>query len=227
MAPELLNPEKFGKTNSRPTLPAHMYAFGMVIYEVLTGFDPFYDQKFGTIQLVCRVLDGARPTKPGNPGEIGFGNGTWELVNKCWKTKSARRPTIEPVLTHLGRVSGSSIVPVDALRSSISQVCFSSHFPTRDKPHDAQGRPFRLVTAATRGPGPQIFRPGNISPPLQLAIVPTHPRISRPYSSPPPAQQQYTTAWSSRSADHHLAVETSGLAGPEISRLRRAPQDTC
>ena len=113
MAPELLNPEKFGKTNSRPTQPADVYAFGMVIYEVLTGFDPFYEQRLGTIQLVCRVLDGARPTKPGNAEEVGFGSGTWELVNKCWKTKSARRPTIERVLAHLARVSGSSAVPAD------------------------------------------------------------------------------------------------------------------
>ena len=32
--PELLDPEKFGKTNSRPTQPADMYALGMVMYEV-------------------------------------------------------------------------------------------------------------------------------------------------------------------------------------------------
>ena len=113
MAPELLNPERFGNTSSRPTQPADVYALGMVIYEVLTGFDPFYDQKFGTIQLVCRVLDGARPAKPGNAGEIGFGSGTWELVSKCWKTKSASRPTIERVLAHLARVSGSLAIPGD------------------------------------------------------------------------------------------------------------------
>ena len=113
MAPELLNPEKFGKTNSRPTQSADVYAFGMVIYEVLTGFDPFYEQRLGTIQLVCRVLDGARPTKPGNAEEVGFGSGTWELVNKCWKTKSVKRPTVERVLAHLARVSGSLVVPGD------------------------------------------------------------------------------------------------------------------
>jgi serine/threonine protein kinase len=60
MAPELLDPEKFGKTNSRPTQPADMYAFGMVMYEVLTGFDPFYNQKFGTIYEFARhVIGGA------------------------------------------------------------------------------------------------------------------------------------------------------------------------
>ena len=93
MAPELLDPEKFGKTKIRPTQPVDMYAFGMVIYEVLTGFDPFYDQQLRVFQLVRRVLDGARPTKPGNADEIGFGNGIWGFVEKYWREKSAKRST--------------------------------------------------------------------------------------------------------------------------------------
>lgn len=116
MAPELLNPEKFGKTKIRPTQPADMYAFGMVIYEVLTGFDPFYDQQFGVFQLVRRVLDGARPTKPGNADEIGFGNGIWELVEKCWREKSMKRPTIDRALAHLALASSSSAVPDTTLK---------------------------------------------------------------------------------------------------------------
>jgi len=108
MAPELLNPDKYGEKNSRPTKPADIYAFGMVIYEVLTGFDPFYDKDLGTIQLVCRVVDGLRPTKPRNAKDIGFGSGTWELVKECWKEKSKKRLTIERVLAHLAGVSALS-----------------------------------------------------------------------------------------------------------------------
>ena len=95
MAPELLNPDKYGEKNSRPTKPADVYAFGMVIYEVLTGFDPFYDQNLGMFQLVCRVVDGLRPTKPSNAKDIGFRDRTWDLVKECWKEKSKKRPTIE------------------------------------------------------------------------------------------------------------------------------------
>lgn len=106
MAPELLNPEKFGERKSRPTKPADIYAFGMVIYEVLTGSDPFYDQ--ADLQLAHNVPDGLRPIKPSNAKDIGFGNGTWELVTNCWKANSTKRPPTERVLSHLRQVSSSS-----------------------------------------------------------------------------------------------------------------------
>ena len=105
MAPELLNPIKFGETKSRPTKPADIYAFGMVIYEVLTGFDPFYDQNTLSFELGHRVEGGLRPTKPSNAEDIGFGKGTWELVTSCWKAKSTKRLPIKQVLEHLEHVS--------------------------------------------------------------------------------------------------------------------------
>ena len=109
MAPEPLNPGKFGKTNSRPTQPADIYALGMEIYEVLTGFYPFREQ-FATYQLVFLVVGGARPTKLDNAEEIWFGNGTWKLVKECWREKSTKRPTVERAFVHLARVSESSEV---------------------------------------------------------------------------------------------------------------------
>ena len=108
MAPELLDPGKFGKANNRPTRPADIYALGTVIYEVLIGFYPFYGQQFGKNQLVYHVVGGARPTKPDNAEDIGFGNGTWELVKECWREKSTKRPTAERVLAHLANISESS-----------------------------------------------------------------------------------------------------------------------
>ncbi|KAF9642471.1 kinase-like protein, partial [Thelephora ganbajun] len=110
MAPELLVPTEFGKSDARPTQPADIYALGMVILEVLTGLQPFYEQKWAVSELTYRVVCGARPTKPSDAEQIGFEGGTWELVEECWMKESTRRPTIERVLSHLTRVAASSAI---------------------------------------------------------------------------------------------------------------------
>jgi serine/threonine protein kinase len=105
MAPELLCPSKFNKTSSRPTQPGDIYALGLVIYEVLTGFQPFREEKWGECEVVFHVMNGVRPTKPADAEQIGFGDGTWELVEECWIEDSTRRPTIDQVLRHLTHVA--------------------------------------------------------------------------------------------------------------------------
>ena len=105
LAPELLDSEKFREEHARPTKPADIYAFGMVIYEVLTGSDPFHDYNFEMIQLLTLISNGARPREPSNAEEIGFGSGTRELVKECWRDEPTSRPTIERVLAHVARKS--------------------------------------------------------------------------------------------------------------------------
>jgi serine/threonine protein kinase len=41
MSPELLDPDRFGRENGRPTKDSDCYALGMVILEVLSGKPPF------------------------------------------------------------------------------------------------------------------------------------------------------------------------------------------
>ena len=108
MAPELIAPSVFGGLSPRPTKPGDIYALGMVIYEVLTGAQPFHEREWVFSEVMYHVVKGERPTKPDNAEQIGFGDGTWELVEECWTKESARRPEIERVLTHLTRVAASS-----------------------------------------------------------------------------------------------------------------------
>ena len=110
MAPELLYPTKFGLRTCRVTKQADIYAFGIVVYEVLTGRPPFGERRQHEIMVLA--VEGKRPRKPENAGSIGFGRGTWELVQQCWDQEREERPTVEQVSEHFQKVAAnSSIVP--------------------------------------------------------------------------------------------------------------------
>ena len=186
MAPELLDPEHFGKENSRPTQPGDIYAFGMVIYEVLTGFDHFDVRKFRQYaqywryQFALRVVDGVRPTKPDNMETIGFGSGTWELVEECWTKESTGRPTTERTHAHLACVAASSTIVGPTPRMSCDSdgsLGFNSSstalftFPNHDEPRlsvNDRLRPSQPTTVTTPSPGPQMLHPGNLRYPSSI-----------------------------------------------------------
>ena len=112
MAPELLYPKKFGLRTCRVSKQADIYAIGMVIYEVLTGRPPFGLERRQHAEIVVRVLEGKRPREPERSEDIGFGGGTWELVQQCWHQDREERPTVEKVSKHFHRVAKtSSIIP--------------------------------------------------------------------------------------------------------------------
>ena len=91
MSPELINPERFGLENSRPTKPSDCYALGMVIYETISGHPPFH--KDSNLSVFAKVLDGKRP-----PREARFTDSLWKMLEVCWKPQPGDRPSIEDVL---------------------------------------------------------------------------------------------------------------------------------
>ena len=132
IAPELLLPLRFNEPSSRPTQPADIYALGLVIYGVLTGSQPFHEKKWREHELIYHVMTGVRPTKPTDAEQIGFGDGTWELLEECWIEKPTERPTINRVLIHLMCVAANSgmVGPTpDKSRGSSSRL-FISPSPT-------------------------------------------------------------------------------------------------
>ena len=61
MIPELIDPERFGLENNRPTKYSDCYALGMVIYEIISGHFPFH--QLGDLTVIVKVLAGERPPR--------------------------------------------------------------------------------------------------------------------------------------------------------------------
>lgn len=110
MAPELLFPTKFGLLDGRVSKQADIYAFGVVVYEVLVGRTPFGGEGHPITAILMMIMEGKRANKPENADAIGFGTGTWELVQRCWHQNRDKRPAVEDIRKHFQRVARSSTV---------------------------------------------------------------------------------------------------------------------
>ena len=91
MGPELIAPQRFGFKNSRPTKSSDCYAFGMVIYETISGHLPFHEHT--DLEVFVKILEGERP-----PREVRFTDSLWRVLELCWKPHPNDRPSIEEVL---------------------------------------------------------------------------------------------------------------------------------
>ena len=107
MAPELIDPQRFGFKNSRPTKCSDCYALGMVIYETISGHLPFY--QYTDLTVCVKVLEGELPS-PQN----GFTDRLWEMMKLCWTPQPAARPRVEDVLQRLEGVTTSPEPPPGA-----------------------------------------------------------------------------------------------------------------
>ena len=100
MAPELISPG--GKVSKE----ADMYAFGMVIYEVIAGTHPYRRRKMWDIPML--TIQGSRPSRPEASESAGFDPGTWEFAERCWDENPTQRPSAGAALEHFERVARTS-----------------------------------------------------------------------------------------------------------------------
>lgn len=91
MSPELIAPHQFGLEKSRPTKFSDRYAFGMVVYEVLSGKLPFHTHS--DLAVALKVEKGERP-----PREAGFTERLWMTLETCWAPHPSARPRITDIL---------------------------------------------------------------------------------------------------------------------------------
>jgi len=103
MSPELLALDHSRLKNNRPTKQSDCYAFGMVIYEVLSGRAPF--SRFNHYIVIRKVVDGERPERPKGVEGVWFTNDLWRTLSQCWAPQPETRPSVAAVLECLERVS--------------------------------------------------------------------------------------------------------------------------
>ena len=116
MAPEILQGGIYGE-------PADVYAYGMLLYELVTTKTPFQGEGLNSYQLSQSVLKGRRPQIDGGVAE------EWKsLIEKCWDQEPEARPTMEEVVDMLKDVDFSTFEAginegeVDAYREMITDA---------------------------------------------------------------------------------------------------------
>ncbi|KAF9642090.1 kinase-like protein [Thelephora ganbajun] len=104
MSPELLDPDRFGITDPRPTKQSDCYALGMVVYEVLCGNVPYWEIK-NEGALINVIMRGDRPQKPEGAGDLGFTEGLWSINQRCWLVNANERPDVRAILFQLNHAT--------------------------------------------------------------------------------------------------------------------------
>jgi serine/threonine protein kinase len=91
MAPEVMRMEEFN-------YKADVYSFGLILYELLTGQEPFleFTELDPFYQAVC-----INHLRPEFPSSLGLPLQLVSFVERCWDKDPRRRPSMDEVLTEL------------------------------------------------------------------------------------------------------------------------------
>ncbi|KAH9840783.1 kinase-like domain-containing protein [Rhodofomes roseus] len=108
LAPELLDPEQYGLQHAHVSLPADIYALGIVIWEVFAGRVPY--GRWRGPQVIQQVLAGYRLTRPERARALGLSDDLWGVVVACWHPNWDMRPTAVQVLGAITEEAASTLV---------------------------------------------------------------------------------------------------------------------
>lgn len=132
MAIELLVPNDSGIPTKHDE-KSDVWAFGMVIYELLSWKAPYW-AKPNYIHVVMTIVNGELPEKPAEGADLSVFDDLWTLSQSCWYESSLRptagqlvdRLSIEIVSPRKSREEGSSYTRRRLWRKAIN-ACIAIH----------------------------------------------------------------------------------------------------
>ena len=101
LAPEISDPQSPGAPGTPvDSMPADVFGFAMVAIEIFTGKVPFAE--YSVPGAVRQILEGKRPALPQNAEDVGLTAQRWALLQRCWESDPAARPTMGEVVRMWG-----------------------------------------------------------------------------------------------------------------------------
>ncbi|RHZ83335.1 hypothetical protein Glove_97g68 [Diversispora epigaea] len=88
IAPEVLSGEEYTKA-------ADVYSFGIIAYEMITGFPPYPDIPHDE-DLAIKICNGLRPKIPFHTPKL-----ITRMIMRCWDARTKHRPTFEELADEL------------------------------------------------------------------------------------------------------------------------------
>jgi len=86
---------------------ADVYAFGILMWEVVTCRQPFSElNSVSTAQFVRAIVSGQRPLIPTNPSKVmsSFEIEFWNLATECWAPSPVQRPSFASIIRRLEKL---------------------------------------------------------------------------------------------------------------------------
>ncbi|KAJ3352927.1 hypothetical protein GGF32_003262 [Allomyces javanicus] len=100
-----IGPERY-KRKAQYRLEPDVFAFAMVIYEVVAGNMPFFEEHDSDV-IKDWIKDGARPDAPTESPS--YSPKLWALVVRCWAHDWTTRPTFAAIVTELNGLRAVSV----------------------------------------------------------------------------------------------------------------------
>jgi serine/threonine protein kinase len=97
-------PELLDNCISKKTKAGDVYAFGVILFEILTGQYPYLVSQYDVV--LKNVLEGRRPVLPDGMQLLGDSH---ELMSSCWDADPAERPSFDEIKQRLGALLAASL----------------------------------------------------------------------------------------------------------------------